>query len=168
MRRIVGGNRLLLEEAAGQDAVRERGPKIVRRELAGLLALEPSSAGQPRRGGGLVGAELAHERAEAARSALRCVAGEEARQRELELARCREAILTRPRERLHDDAIDLGRHVGTPLARRWNLGAAHEPEQPLEIVLRVEHLPGEHLVQQDSRREDVAAVVNRIAPGLLG
>jgi hypothetical protein len=40
-------------------------------------------------------------------------------------------------------------------------------EQARDVLLEVQHLAGQHLVQHDAGREDVGAVVDALAPGLL-
>ncbi|MFO0712315.1 MAG: hypothetical protein U0353_20865 [Sandaracinus sp.] len=84
------------------------------------------------------------------------------------LARRRPPILGTLRERLHHDVREPTRHARPPRLGASDLGLAHLVEERRDVGVLVEHPTGEQLVEHDAGREDVAAVIHRIAPRLLG
>ena len=117
---------------------------------------------------GLVEKERAHELAEAALVERDLRLAQKARQLALHMLRRRKPVAALAGEGAHHDAFEGRRHFGAARARRLDVGAAHPAQQGDLVVILVEQLAGEHLVEHHADAEDVGAMVERLAPGLLG
>ena len=92
---------------------------------------------------------------------------EELLERGAEIVRRLPAQIGLLRQRAHDDLVEVARHVRPLGRRRRDVGLADLAEEPVHVLLEVQHLSGQHLVDEDARREDVGPDVDGIAPGLL-
>ena len=93
---------------------------------------------------------------------------EEALEVAREVAGALVAVGGRLLQRVHHDLFELRRDPLAQLRGRRDVRLARHIEELVQILLEIEHLPRQHLVQHDARREDVRAVVDLVAPGLLG
>src|SRR5665213_1852294 len=78
------------------------------------------------------------------------------------------ALLRRFRERLHDDRLEVRRNRFVEIRRR-RYGAVHVLTRHLDRrVTNERRATGEHLVEDDAERVDIAATVDRSTLGLFG
>ncbi len=116
----------------------------------------------------LGGELLAHVATQVAARVVGHVFAQEAAQRRGDLGRGLVAVGARASQAAVGDRLELGRHPGDQLADRPVLGVA-DLDQQIHLVGGGERRQaGQHLVQARAEREDVRAVVELAAQGLLG
>ena len=107
------------------------------------------------------------------RGDLRCsehrrVRVEEPLQVRREVTRALIALTRNALQRVHHDLLELRWDALAQPARRSDVRLARHVEELVQILFEIEHLADDHLVEHDPRGEDVGAMVERVAPRLLG